>query len=175
MLGQAGSEAEVHELIEKFRVRLAVDEALEQTQSWWDRILGAVQVTTPELAVDFLVNRWLLYQSLSCRIWARSAFYQSGGAYGYRDQLQDALALLYAEPKIARDLILAAAARQFQEGDVQHWWHPPSGAGIRSRISDDLLWLPFAVAAYVRATGDAGILQERVPFLEARPLEPAEG
>jgi cyclic beta-1,2-glucan synthetase len=174
MLGQAGSEAEVHELIEKFRVRLAVDEALEQTQSWWDRILGAVQVTTPELAVDFLVNRWLLYQSLSCRIWARSGFYQSGGAYGYRDQLQDVLALLYAEPKIARDLILAAAARQFQEGDVQHWWHPPFGAGIRSRISDDLLWLPFAVAAYVRVTGDSAILVQRVPFLEARPLEPAE-
>src|SRR3972149_11117348 len=140
MLGQAGSEAEVHELIEKFRVRLAVDEALEQTQSWWDRILGAVQVTTPELAVDFLVNRWLLYQSLSCRIWARSAFYQSGGAYGYRDQLQDALALAVTRPDLVREHILRAAARQFREGDVQHWWHPPSGRGVRTRISDDSPW-----------------------------------
>ena len=174
MLGQAGSESQVHALIDNYRERLAIDEALEQTKSWWDRTLGAVQVKTPELAVDFLVNRWLLYQSLSCRIWARSGFYQSGGAYGYRDQLQDALALLHAEPQIARDQILLAASRQFEEGDVQHWWHPPSGVGVRTRISDDLLWLPLAAATYVRATGDTAILVERVPFLQARPLEPAE-
>jgi cyclic beta-1,2-glucan synthetase len=171
LLGQAATEAEVGTLARKYHEILAVNQALDETRQFWDRILDTVQVETPELSVDLLLNRWLLYQSLSCRIWGRSAVYQSGGAFGFRDQLQDVTALLLTAPALAREHILLAASRQYSEGDVQHWWHPPSGAGIRSRISDDMLWLPFITAHYVQVTGDKDILHKRIPFLLAPKLE----
>jgi len=166
LLGQAETVEQVHDLVAKYREGLAVETAFDRTKAWWDEVLGAVRVETPEPSADFLVNRWLLYQTLSCRVWGRSAFYQSGGAYGFRDQLQDVLALLHARPDLARDQILLAAGRQFLEGDVQHWWHPPTGAGIRTRISDDMLWLPYVLGEYVRVTGDTDILHAVVPFLD---------
>jgi len=174
MLGQAGSVEEVRKLAQTYRGHLVLDGALDRTKAWWDDLLGTIEVHTPELAADLLINRWLLYQSLSCRIWGRSAFYQSGGAYGFRDQLQDVMALPGIRPELAREHILIAASRQFSEGDVQHWWHPPSGAGLRSRISDDLLWLPYVVAQYVRVTGDRDILREEVPFLDSPRLKADE-
>ncbi len=171
LLGQAHSLNQAKALILAYRDASTAKAALERTQSWWNDRLGTIQVQTPDLAADLLVNRWLLYQTLGCRLWARSAFYQSGGAFGFRDQLQDVMALLYAHPKLARNHILLAASRQFTEGDVQHWWHTPGGAGIRSRISDDLLWLPHVVAQYVRVSGDVSILHEMVGFLDAPTLE----
>ena len=170
ILGEAESLEAARALVSACRAKGEIDAALEETRAWWDGILGTVEAHTPELAVDFLINRWMLYQSLSCRIWGRSAFYQSGGAFGFRDQLQDVMALTYAAPSLAHDHIILAASRQFREGDVQHWWHPPSGAGIRSRISDDLLWLPFVVAHYLRVTGDTDILNTVVPFLDGPTL-----
>jgi cyclic beta-1,2-glucan synthetase len=167
MLGQAESTGKVHSLVSKFRDLHAVEAALRETKAWWDTHLEMIQVHTPELAADIMINRWLQYQSLSSRIWGRTGFYQSGGAFGFRDQLQDVMALLHAHPGLARGHILLAASRQFREGDVQHWWHPPSGAGIRSCISDDLLWLPYVVAQYIRVTADASILDELVPFIDA--------
>ena len=171
MLGQVESREAALALVLAYRKTAAAEAALEGTKAWWNDLLGVIEMHTPELAADFLINRWLLYQDLSCRIWGRSAFYQSGGAFGFRDQLQDVMALLYASPGLARDHILLAASRQFKEGDVQHWWHPPGGAGIRSRISDDLLWLPFVVAQYVRVTGDVGILNTQASFLEGPELK----
>ncbi|GFO60058.1 hypothetical protein GMST_23830 [Geomonas silvestris] len=170
LLGQAATAHEARQLVLCYREEASFEEAYEATRTWWDELLGTVQVETPERATDLLVNRWLQYQSLSCRIWGRSALYQSGGAFGFRDQLQDVMAFLQARPELARRQILLAASRQFKEGDVQHWWHEPAGAGIRSRISDDLLWLPYVTAQYVRATGDRAILTEEVPSLNAPPL-----
>ncbi len=171
LLGQADDEEKARELVNRFRDPANVEAAFQETRRWWDRILSTIEVETSELSTNFLLNRWLLYQTLSCRVWGRTALYQSSGAYGFRDQLQDVMALVHAAPDLARDHILRAAARQFLEGDVQHWWHPESGAGVRTRISDDLLWLPFVTAQYVRTTGDAAILDQMVPFLEANPLE----
>jgi len=171
LLGQAGTIEEAHALVLRYRSGSAIETSLERSREWWDHLLGTIEVHTPELAADFLINRWLLYQSLSCRLWGRSAVYQSGGAFGFRDQLQDVMALLYAHPGLAREHILLAASRQFTEGDVQHWWHPPSGAGIRSRSSDDLLWLAHVVAQYVKITGDKSILEIDVPFLSSPLLE----
>ncbi len=170
VLGQAESLKRARALILEYRDSTVVKAALEQTKAWWNTRLSTIEVHTPELAVDFLINRWLLYQTLACRVWGRSAFYQSGGAFGFRDQLQDVMALLYAHPALARDHILLAASRQFAEGDVQHWWHSPGGEGIRTRFSDDLLWLPYVVAHYVRVTGDQSILNEMVGFLDSPEL-----
>jgi cyclic beta-1,2-glucan synthetase len=171
LLGQTDDEEKARGLVARFRDPANVEAAFQETRNWWDRLLSTIEVETPELSTNFLLNRWLLYQTLSCRVWGRSALYQSSGAYGFRDQLQDVMALVHAAPHLTRDHILRAAARQFVEGDVQHWWHPESGAGVRTRISDDFLWLPFVTAHYVRTTGDNAILDQIVPFLEAKPLE----
>ncbi len=172
LLGEAGSQSELSALIEKYRREGAVERALEATREWWESLLGAIRVQVPVRSVNLLLNNWLLYQDVSCRLWGRSAFYQSGGAYGFRDQLQDVSALLYTAPELTREHILRAAGRQFPEGDVQHWWHPPTGAGVRTRITDDPLWLPYAVSQYVRVTGDDAILKEEIPFLKGEDLEP---
>jgi cellobiose phosphorylase len=174
LLGQTADEWQARALVQQFRDPANVEAAFVETRRSWDELLGTIEVETPELSANLLINRWLLYQTLSCRFWGRSAFYQSGGAYGFRDQLQDVMSLVYAAPQIAREHILRAAARQFIEGDVQHWWHPESGGGVRTRITDDLLWLPFVTAHYVRTTGDAAILDEAVPFLEAKTLADGE-
>ena len=155
-------------LVERYRQPTEVENSFRTAVESWDRILGTVQVNTPDNALDLLVNRWLLYQVTSCRLWGRSAFYQSGGAYGFRDQLQDVAALVDAAPHETRAQILRAASRQFVEGDVQHWWHPPTGRGVRTRCSDDLLWLVYVTAQYVDVTGDVTILDEKVPFLRRR-------
>jgi cyclic beta-1,2-glucan glucanotransferase len=168
-LGEAESPEQARELLVRYRTR-EVAAVLRAIGERWGELLGTVQVRTPDRALDILLNRWLLYQTLSCRIWARSAFYQAGGAYGFRDQLQDVLALAVAEPGLARQHVLRAAARQFSEGDVQHWWHPPSGRGVRTRISDDLLWLPYVVGRYIEVVGDGAILDEIVPYLEGPKL-----
>lgn len=174
LLGEAATKEEGQTIVQNYRRPAAVNEAFEKMLAHWDDLLGTVQVKTPDAAMDTMLNRWLLYQTLSCRIWARSAFYQSGGAFGFRDQLQDVMALVYSSPAIARQQILLACAHQFKEGDVQHWWHPPSGRGVRTRFSDDLLWLPFVTAFYSSVTGDLSVLDEVVSFLEQPLLKPDE-
>ncbi len=174
VLGQGDNKQHALELARKYHDPTKVDAAMERTHVFWERLLGTVQVQTPEPAMDLILNRWMLYQSLSCRVWGRSAFYQPSGAFGFRDQLQDVLALAAIDPAITRSQILNAAHHQFSEGDVMHWWHPPSGRGVRTRISDDLLWLPYVTAAYIETTGDESILDESIPFLTAPPLKSDE-
>ena len=171
-LGQGASRAEAQELISRYRAA-NLDQVLSEVKKQWEDVLGTVQIATPERSMDILANRWLLYQTLSCRVWGRAAFYQPSGAYGFRDQLQDVMALTVAKPEVAREHLLRAASRQFVQGDVQHWWHPPSGRGVRTRISDDLLWLPYAVIHFIEVTGDEAMLDQVVPFLEGDVL--AEG
>jgi len=175
LLGETDRPEGAASLVQAYRSPQAVAAALVQTREFWSDTVEAVQVETPSPALDLLVNGWLPYQNLSCRIWGRSAFYQSGGAFGYRDQLQDAAALIYSMPQLTRQQILLHAGHQFEEGDVLHWWHPaPLERGLRTRFSDDLVWLPYVTAFYVATTGDYGLLDEPVPFLTARPLEPGE-
>lgn len=174
LVGAGDDLAAAERLLEKYSSREAVESAIDQTTQRWDETLTMIQVKTPNRALDLLVNRWLLYQTLSCRVWGRSAYYQSGGAYGFRDQLQDVMALVYSRPDLARQHLLRAASRQFQQGDVQHWWHPPEGRGTRTRFSDDLLWLPLVVAHYVAVTQDASVLNEQATFLTSPLLDEHE-
>ncbi len=174
MVGQADNEAGCVDLVTKYQKAEVIERAYREVVAFWDQKLSVIKVESPSSEMNVLLNGWLLYQDLSCRIWARSAFYQSGGAYGYRDQLQDVAALVYSDPEITRNQILLHAAHQFIEGDVLHWWHPPTGRGIRSRFSDDLLWLPYTTAYYVQKTGNYRIFDEEIPFLKARLLEEDE-
>ncbi|HKH62010.1 MAG TPA: glucoamylase family protein [Flavitalea sp.] len=174
---QIGNEKNIQEattLLQKFIQRDAVIQSLQDVKDYWQNIVSAVQITTPDTSLNVLANGWLIYQTIACRMFARSGFYQSGGAFGFRDQLQDVLALLHTQPAMAREQILLSASRQFTEGDVQHWWHPPEGRGVRTRCSDDLLWLPFVVSRYITVTGDSDILQTQVGFLESRTLYEGE-
>jgi cyclic beta-1,2-glucan synthetase len=173
-LGAARGQDEANRLVDAYRDTTRARDAARRSVQAWEERLSAISVHTPEPSFDALVNRWTLYQALSCRMWARSALYQSSGAYGFRDQLQDVMAFVYAEPRIAREHILRCASRQFLEGDVQHWWHPQSGRGVRTRFSDDLVWLPYVVIHYLRVTGDSSVLDEEATFLEMRQLEPDE-
>ena len=174
LLGEAESLGAARDLIRRYWQPDSAARAWHDVTRSWDRIFQAVQVTTPDPSFNLVMNRWLLYQVVSCRLWARSAFYQSGGAYGFRDQLQDVTALFHTSPELARTQVLLAASRQFVEGDVQHWWHPPTGRGVRTRISDDFLWLAYVTARYVRTTADASILDESVSYLKAPLLEPGQ-
>ena len=169
LLGDAASTELARDLIARYRAA-DLDAVLSEVGQYWNDILGAVQVKTPERSMDIMLNGWLLYQTLACRVWARSAFYQASGAYGFRDQLQDGMALATSRPAMTREHLLRAAGRQFVEGDVQHWWLPHSGQGVRTRVSDDRAWLAYAVAQYVLVTGDATVLDALVPFLEGQKL-----
>ena len=169
MARHKGGLEEVRRLIREYTQSGRADAVLVQVQQQWDHYLNALQVITPDPGMDLMLNGWLVYQVLGCRVWARSAFYQSGGAYGFRDQLQDVMVLVYSAPAEARAQIVRSAARQFEENDVQHWWRPPSGIGVRTRITDDLYFLPLVVHHYVVTTGDRDVLNEVVPFI-ASPI-----
>jgi cyclic beta-1,2-glucan synthetase len=170
LLGCEDSRESAAQLVQKYRETDVCERSFEDVQKFWDGVLGTVTVSTPCPEMDLMLNNWLLYQTLSCRMWARSAFYQAGGAYGFRDQLQDSLALLHSRPDLTRAQILLHAAHQYEEGDVQHWWHEETHRGIRTRFSDDLLWLPYAVVRYLEHTEDESLLDETVPFLHSEPL-----
>ncbi|WP_295456516.1 glycosyl transferase [uncultured Thiodictyon sp.] len=175
LLGESLSQADLDGLVERYRQPGAIDQALAVAKGFWVDLVGRLQVETPVPAIDLMLNGWLVYQNLSCRIWARSAFYQSGGAFGYRDQLQDSAALAMLRPDLTRAQILLHAAHQFVEGDVLHWWHAaPMECGLRTRFADDLLWLPFVTSHYIRVTGDRAILDESAPYLRAPALAPGE-
>ena len=173
-LGAGKNSNEVLQTIRRFEGSNAAQKALQKVNQYWKETLEAVQIETPDMATNVLANGWLTYQSLACRMWARSGFYQSGGAFGFRDQLQDVLSLVHTKPAIARQQILLCASRQFKEGDVQHWWHPPAGRGVRTTCSDDYLWLPYAVSRYTLTTGDTAVLDENIFFLEGRLLNAGE-
>ncbi|RJG45648.1 glucoamylase family protein [Mesorhizobium sp. DCY119] len=173
LLGDAGSPEEASTFVAKHRKR-DFDKRLAENDKEWRGFLDTIQVETPDAALNAMVNHWLPYQSVACRIRARSAFYQASGAFGFRDQLQDTLALLMHDPQLAYDQILNAARRQFVEGDVQHWWLPRTDAGVRTRISDDVVWLGYATAHYVNVTGNASILKESIPFIEGPALHDGE-
>ncbi|MEP7111788.1 MAG: glucoamylase family protein [Ilumatobacteraceae bacterium] len=173
LLGESDDPTGAVELVKRGR-QTNHEATLQSVTRYWDDTQGTIQVRTPDHSMDIMLNRWLTYQTLACRMWARSAFYQAGGAYGFRDQLQDVIALVTAKREIAREHLLRAAAHQFVQGDVQHWWHPPSGRGVRTRISDDLIWLPYTVDRYLAVTGDTAVLDERVGYLDGRQLAPGE-
>ena len=174
LLGAAGSEDEARAIIARNGAPALAGQAAQAAVTTWQERLSTIRVRTPSPEFDALVNRWTLYQALSCRMWARSALYQSSGAFGFRDQLQDGMAFVYTDPDVTRAHLLRSAGHQFIEGDVQHWWHEPSGRGVRTRFSDDLAWLPFTADHYVRVTGDTGVWDESAPYLEMRQLEPHE-
>jgi cellobiose phosphorylase len=161
-------------LVNRYRGSSSAREALDNVWHHWNHTLGAINVETPDPALNVLANGWLLYQTISCRLWGRSATYQSGGAFGFRDQLQDVVSLIHARPGLVREHILRCAAHQFPEGDVQHWWHPPFGRGVRTHISDDYLWLPLVTSRYVTDTGDSGILEEQINYILGRPVNSEE-
>jgi cellobiose phosphorylase len=173
-LGAGRDQEDVNRVIKLFKGSSAAENALQKTKTYWNTALNKVKIKTPDPSVDILANGWLNYQTIASRLWGRSGYYQSGGAFGFRDQLQDVLSLLHCEPQLARQQIVLAASRQFREGDVQHWWHPPSGRGVRTTCSDDYLWLPYVVSRYVIQTGDLQVLDEVTPFIEGRLLNPGE-
>jgi cellobiose phosphorylase len=170
VFGAARNADEARHFIQQYGGPASAHQALEAVWEYWNRTLGTVNVDTPDPALNVLANGWLVYQTLSSRLFGRSGYYQSGGAYGFRDQLQDTMALIHATPWLAREQLLRCAGRQFLKGDVQHWWHPPNGQGVRTHFSDDYLWLPYATCRYVRMTGDTGVLDESLHFLEGREL-----
>ncbi|MBC7789903.1 MAG: glycosyl transferase [Anaerolineae bacterium] len=174
VLGEAESADAARTLLKRYHSHAVITQALEEARAFWRETLSRIRIETPSPAIDLMVNGWLAYQNLSCRMWGRSAFYQSGGAYGFRDQLQDAAALIYLDPAVTRRQILIHAAHQFVEGDVLHWWHPPTSKGIRTRFSDDLLWLPYITSFYLQTTGDESVLDEDARFVTADHLEPGE-